>query len=299
MNWAQVSFDWNQVRAFLATAQEGSFSAAARALRSTQPTMGRQVSALEEELGLTLFERGGRTLRLTAVGIDLLRHVEAMGEAATRISLAAAGHAQEVSGQVSITATDLMSTVFLPRLLGSVRRIAPRVELRIVASNTIENLSQRDADIAIRHVEPKQAQLVARRLPDGRAGLYAAASYLEHSGRPSSLEELEGHVFIGGEDPVVTQAALAQHGVAARREQFVLGAGNGAVVWGLAKAGLGIALLPEMLATLEPSVERVLPQLPPLHFPVWLTTHRELHTSPRIRVVFDALAEGMLALLQP
>ena len=72
MNWQSVTFDWNRARAFLVTAEEGSLSAAARALGLTQPTLGRQVSALEAELGVTLFERVGRSLELTQSGQELL-----------------------------------------------------------------------------------------------------------------------------------------------------------------------------------------------------------------------------------
>ncbi|MBL8946789.1 MAG: LysR family transcriptional regulator, partial [Myxococcales bacterium] len=82
MDWRSVRFDWNRARAFLLTAEEGSFSAAGRALGIAQPTIGRQVAALEEELGVTLFERVGSALVLTAAGLDLVEHVRAMGNAA-------------------------------------------------------------------------------------------------------------------------------------------------------------------------------------------------------------------------
>ena len=111
MEWQSVAFDWNQVRAFLVTAEEGSFSAAARALGLTQPTLGRQVAALEDYLGVTLFERLGRSLSLTQSGLELLDHVRAMGDAASRISLTASGQSQRIEGQVCITATDVLETV--------------------------------------------------------------------------------------------------------------------------------------------------------------------------------------------
>ena len=90
MDWSAINFDWNRARAFLVTAEEGSFSAAARALSSTQPTVGRQVAALEQELAVTLFERIGTRLELTVSGLELqLEHVRAMGAAANQTSLAA------------------------------------------------------------------------------------------------------------------------------------------------------------------------------------------------------------------
>ena len=124
MNWQAISFDWNQVRAFLATAEEGSFSGAARALKSTQPTIGRQVSALEGSLGVTLLERSVRGLTITQAGRELLDHVRAMGEAAALISMVADGQSQEVMGEVTITATDLMSAAILPAILAPLRQTA-------------------------------------------------------------------------------------------------------------------------------------------------------------------------------
>src|SRR6185436_11045290 len=105
MDWRSVDFDWNQARAFLITAEEGSFSAAARALRMAQPTIGRQVAALERALGITLFERVGTSLELTSSGLELVEHARAMGEAATRVSLTATGRASEIAGSVCITAS--------------------------------------------------------------------------------------------------------------------------------------------------------------------------------------------------
>lgn len=111
MDWRAVRFDWNRARAFLVTAEEGSFSAAARALGMAQPTLGRQVAGLEEELGVTLFERVGSTLELTSAGLDLLEQVRAMGEAAMRASLVATGRAEAIEGTVSRAPRSSRSTV--------------------------------------------------------------------------------------------------------------------------------------------------------------------------------------------
>ena len=187
MNWEAISFDWNQVRAFLATVEEGSFSGAARALRSTQPTIGRQISELETVLGIILFERSVRGPSLTEAGRDLLDHVRAMGEAATLISMAAEGRSLEVSGDVTITATDLLSAKTLPAILAPLRQSSPGIRTRIISSNDIQNLLQREADIAIRHVRPSQPELIARHVGDFRAGLYAATEYLDRAGRHARI----------------------------------------------------------------------------------------------------------------
>ena len=121
MDWASVGFDWNRARAFLVTAEEGSFSAAGRALGTSQPTVGRQVAALEEQLGVTLFERVGTRLELTQTGVDLLDHVRSMVDAATRISLTATGQSSSIAGTVSITASEAIAAYLLPPILAALR----------------------------------------------------------------------------------------------------------------------------------------------------------------------------------
>ena len=150
-----ISFDWNRARAFLITAEEGSFSAAARALRSTQPTVGRQVAGLEEELGVTLFERVGTRLELTVSGLELLEHVRAMGDAANRTSLVATGQSESVEGNVSITASEAIAAFLLPPILEKLRRSHPGITLELVISNEARDLHRREADIAIRNFEPE------------------------------------------------------------------------------------------------------------------------------------------------
>ena len=293
MNWQAISFDWNQVRAFLATAEEGSLSAAARALGSTQPTLGRQVAALEEALGVTLFERAGRTLAITGAGQDLLEHVQAMGDAASRISMVASGQSQDVAGTVSVTASDLFSARIMPPIIARLRDIAPGIRIQLVASNKVENLSKRDADIAIRHVQPDQPDLIARRVTDFAANLYATTAYLDARGRPADLQALATHDFIGAEDIPRMIGAMAQFGFPAEPEQFRVATNSGVAMWEMMKAGLGVAVLPVALCAGDPLVEKVLPAHPDFAFPVWLATHRELRTSRRIRIVFDTLADAL------
>lgn len=292
MNWQAVSFDWNQIRAFLATAEEGSLSAAARALQSTQPTLGRQVAALEQDLGVTLFERTGRSLVITSAGQDLLEHVQAMGDAASRVSMVAAGQSQDVAGKVSITASDLFAAAFLPPVIKKLRKEAPGLIIDIVASNRLENLTRRDADIAIRHVRPDQPDLIARQLADARAGYYAATEYLDRCGRPQSADDLKHHDFVGPRDTAQMLAFLEDRGIHMSPDQFKANSDSGVVMWEMMRAGLGIIIGPSGLWPDAHGIEQVLTDLDPIEFPIWLATHRELKTSRRIRTVFDALVDA-------
>lgn len=293
MNWQAVSFDWNQARAFLATAQEGSLSAAARALGLTQPTLGRQVAALEEELGVLLFDRVGRSLSLTQSGLELLEHVRAMGEAAGLVSLTASGQSQSIDGQVCITASDALSAYNLPAVMKRLREVAPEIEIEILASNTIQDLRRREADIAIRHVRPDQPDLIARLVRTSMGHLYAATHFLDRHGRPGCPSDLANATFIGIGNIDRMLSVLNALGLPLTPANFKLSTNSGVTGWEMVKQGLGFGMMSEEVAHVTPGVEVVLPDIVSIEFPVWLTTHRELHSSRRIRLVFDLLAEAL------
>ncbi|MGH1482335.1 MAG: LysR family transcriptional regulator [Geminicoccales bacterium] len=290
MNWQLVSFDWNQARAFLATVEEGSLSAAARALGLTQPTLGRQVASLEKALGVVLFERIGRSIELTPSGRELLDHVRSMRDAANRLSLTASGQSQTIAGNVRITASDIFSVYVLPPILMHLRDLAPQLTIEVVAANDIRDLQRREADVAIRHIRPDQPDLIAQLLHEAKAYFYASTSYLDRYGRPTSFQKLLRHDFISFGDTDRMMNYLHEFGLAVTKENFRLGSENGIVAWELVRQGFGIAPMSENVGTKTIGVERVLPDMDPIIFPIWLTTHRELHSSRRIRLVFDTLA---------
>ncbi len=295
MDWQAISFDWNQVRAFLATAEEGSLSAAARALGQTQPTLGRQVAGLEEDLGVTLFERVGRGLMLTPAGLELLEHVKSMGDAAARLSLAATGQSQSIEGRVRITAVDMMAAYTLPPVFKRLRAIAPRLDIDVVASNDLRDILRREADIAVRHVRPEQPELIGRLVQEAEGAYYAATAYLERRGRPESKADFSKHDFISFGNAEEMIAFARPLGIALTVENFRIGSSTGMVAWEFVKQGMGISVMSAQVGDNTPGVERVLPEMKPIVFPVWLITHRELHTSRRIRLVFDTLAEFLSA----
>lgn len=294
MSWDAVKFDWNQARAFLATAEEGSLSAAARNLGQTQPTLGRQVTALEEDLGIALFERVGRSLELTPAGRDLMGHVQVMRDAAERLSLVADGQSQEMKGRVCITASDLFTLHLLPPFLRQLRDRAPKLELDLVAVNDVRDLQRREADIAMRHVRPEQGELIARLVAEVSGYFYASRSYIARAGRPETLEGLKAHEFVSFGDAERQNAYLRAYGIDLSRENYRIGSANGIVAWEMARQGFGIAPMSDIIGDPDPEMERLLPDMEPIVIPVWLTTHRELHSSRRIRLVFDMLADFLI-----
>ncbi len=293
MDWRSVCFDWNRARAFLVTAEEGSLSAAARALGSTQPTVGRQVTALERELGVALFERVGGRLELTATGLTLVQHVRAMGEAATRVSLAAAGQALAVEGTVSITASEAIAAHLLPPIIAGLRADHPGIEVEVVVSNELRDLQRREADIAVRNVASSQPDLVGRKLRDAHAHLYASPEYLERIGPVLSAADLGRAEFFAFDRTDVVIDGLRHLGVDVCRAQFPIVSNNHLVQWELCKQGIGICIMMADIGDREPRVRRVLPDMVPISFPIWLVCHRELRTSRRLRLVFDRLVDGL------
>ncbi|WP_299599868.1 LysR family transcriptional regulator [uncultured Tateyamaria sp.] len=284
-------FDWTHLRAFLATAETGSLSAAARQLGLAQPTIGRQVSALEDALRLTLFERTSRSMTLTDAGRDLLIEARKMGDAAARITVMAQGRTQGLDGIIRVTASDMMSAYVLPDTLLKLRDLAPRLRVDVIAANDIRDILKREADIAIRHVRPTEADLIARKIGDSSAHLYASKSYVAARGSPKTVEDLKEHDFISMADDDAFVAAMEEYGIPVSRANLRSGSTSGITTWELLRKGFGIFPMSDHIGDQFDDAVRLLDGVTDLSFPVWLVTHRELHTSKRIRLVFDLLAE--------
>lgn len=293
MAWGTAGFDWNRARAFLATAQEGSFSAAGRALKTSQPTIGRQVAALEAELDIVLFERVGHGLVLTPTGADLVEHIKAMDEAAQRVSLVAAGQSLSLDGPVCISASQIEAVHTLPPIIADIRDEHPGIEVEVLVTNETSDLGRREADIAIRSFRPTEPDLFARKVKDGAAHLYGSTNYLDRLGNPTTAEELSRANFIGFNRDDILLEGLNAMGLSLTQRSFPVISENQLLQWELTKRGVGIAMMTEEVGDAEPLVRRALPDLPAFPVPMWLTTHRELSTSRRMRVVFDLLLEGL------
>lgn len=287
--------DWNHLHAFLQTAEQGSLSAAARYMGVTQSTLSRQVAALETELGVTLFERVGRSVVITQAGLALLEYARTMGTAAHDLALAATGTSTKVDGVVSVTATDAVAAYLLPRAIQRINEVAPDVRIEVVAADAISDLRRREADIAIRHVRPQEPELIARLLRHASAHFYASSDWVAKHGHPRSARDALKHRFIGHDRKGGYLALLQDHGLPLTESHFSVLAENTAVSWQMVRQGLGIGVTMAEIAALTPSVVRVLDDVAPIMFPLWLVTHRELHTAQRIRVVFDLLAQELSA----
>ncbi|QCB48367.1 LysR family transcriptional regulator [Hydrogenophaga sp. PAMC20947] len=286
--------DWNQLRAFLETAETGSLSAAARKLGLTQPTLSRQVAAIEQRMGVTLFERVGKRMALTPTGLDLLEHARAMGAAAQALSLAATGRSEAVEGVVSISASDAVAAHLLPPLVRQLREKEPGIAIEVISSNALSDLLRREADIAIRHVKPEQPDLIARLIREATACFYASEEWVRTHGHPRSAEAAAHLPFVGSDRSGLFLTYLRQHGLPVTEANFSCYAEHSIAHWALVRQGMGIGVMMDEIARDTTGIVRVLDDVPPVRFPIWLVTHRELRTSRRIRVVFEALAQGLI-----
>lgn len=289
-------FDWNLLKSYLAIASEGSLSAAARASGISQPTLGRHVAALEQDLAVTLFERQSSGMALTDAGASLLQQARDVEAATASLSLAATGRSQSIAGTIRITASDVVSFHLLPEILAELRQAEPELEVELVSSNVVQNLLTRDADIAVRMVEPAQAELIVRKVNDMAIGAFASKSYLDRAGRPETAEDLYRHSIVGYDRADMMIRGMRSLGYRADRSDFALRTDAQTVYWRLVEAGAGIGFGSVYIARRNPELERLLPDLvtPPL--PMWIASHRELKTSLRVRRAFDFLYEALHAL---
>ena len=290
-------FDWSLARTFLAALESGSLLGAAKRLGSSQPTVGRQISELESQLGVALFERTGRGLIPTRNALELATSARTMEAAALQLARSGSGAQKQVSGTVRITASQPVACYLLPMVLGDMRRALPDIQVEVESSNLVSNLLRREADIALRMVRPEQTNLVAKKIGAVRVGTYASRDYLTRRGTPKQPMDLIGHDLIGydkGEDIIRGFRAFGQ---SISREAFAFRTDDLIVQWQAARAGLGIGFFATYLARTDPDVLTILPTMTLPELPMWLTVHREIRTSQRIRAAFDFLASALPPLI--
>jgi len=291
--------DWSLISAFLAVAETGSLSAAARQIGASQPTLGRRIAALEAQLGAELFRRHARGFELTDVGAALMPDAEAIRDAMGRITLTAAGEGQEISGTVRITASDMLSYFHLPPIIAALRRAEPAIEIELVPSDATSNLLFREADIAIRMYRPTQLDLVTRHLGDIELCALAARSYLDAHGRPQSAADLMNHQVVGYDANADIAAGFKVAGMPVQRDWFAVRCDDNLAYWALVRAGCGIGFGQRVIAARYDDIEVLDFGLELPRLPVWLTAHEAMRRAPRVRRVWDHLAAGLAPLCAP
>lgn len=287
---------WELYRSFLGVLREGSLSGAARQLGITQPTVGRHIAALETALGVVLFTRSPSGLLPTAVARTLRAHAETMERTAAALERAASSQGDEVRGVVRVSASEVVGVEVLPPILTQLRQAHPHLKVELVLTNRLSDLLQLEADIAVRMVRPSQEQLLARRIGLIEVGLHARDDYLQRHGTPLHMQDLASHSLIGFDQENAFIRSLAIKGF--ERSAFACSSDSDLAQLALIRAGAGIGGCQVQLAKRDPRLRRVLPEGFALMLDTWVTMHEDLRNSPRCRVMFDALVEGLQRYVQ-
>lgn len=287
--------DWRLIRAFVAVMETGSLSAAAVRTGATQPTVGRQIRELERRSGAALFLRRGQRLTPTERAMALFPR-------ALDVSRAVSGLVREFgrtedAGEarpVRLTLPTLLADEMLPDLMPALQAAAPQATFEILPSDAVHDLMRRDADIAVRMTEPRQPELLARRVGEATLGLYAARAYLAEHGTPQTRRDLVGHRWI-----VPLNQAEVEAGAGAARLDATLPdlramrSDDLRHRLALLRAGIGLSPTHTWIGARDPNLVRLLPQAEFGRMGVWIVANDDLRRSPTLRAVFDALAQAL------
>lgn len=289
-------FDWGLVRAFLAALEHGSLLGAGKVLGISQPTVGRRIAELETQLGVVLFERTGRGLLPSDMALRLAEPARQMETGALHPARQVATTHGHAAGTVRLAASQPVACHLLPPILARMREQLPDIQVELAVSNGVSNLLRREADIALRMVQPDQSTLIARRVGQATLGVYAHRDYLHRHGTPRQPADLLRHALIGHDRDDAIIRGFAAMGHVVGPEQFVLRTDDLIAYAQAVRAGIGIGFLSDYLARTDAALVPLLSMLSMLEIapiPVWLVVHREIRTSARIRAVYDHLSKAV------
>lgn len=287
---------WDLYGAFLAVMQSGSLSGASRALRVAQPTVRRQIEALEEALGVSLFTRAPNGLTPTDAARTTMPHAEAIAASARALVRSVSAPTEADRGTVRITCSEIVGAEVLPPMLARLWRLHPGLTIELVLNNRNEDLLRREADVAVRMIAPTQAGLVRKRAGVIELGFFATKAYLATRPAPKSFEQLtKAHALIGPDRARAPLEALAAAGLPIASRDLSFRTDSDLAQLAAVRAGLGIGICQVPLAG---SLVRVLPALR-FDLEAWVVTHEDLRGVRRVRLVVDHLAHELAAYAQP
>ena len=284
---------WELYRTFLAVLREGSLSGAARLLGITQPTAGRHLDALEAAMSMALFMRTQHGLSPTREALALRPFAEAMEAAGAALLRTATSQQGGVRGTVRITASEAISVEVLPPMLAALRAQYPEMQIELVATDRMEDLLQRGADIAVRMTRPSQASLVARRVGDVVLGCYAHRDYLARRGTPQTPADLAQHDIIGNDQENAFARQVLAELPFLKRDMSALRCDNSLVSLAALRAGFGIGICQVGLARRDANLVRLLPEQIRYRLDTWIAMHEDLRQTPVCKLAFAALVDGM------
>lgn len=281
--------DWSLLQAFVAVMRTGSLSAAAIELKLTQPTVGRQIRALEERVGEALFDRTPQGLRPTDRALALLDHAAGLEQAAQALGVAMAGRLDSPTGTVRITTSEPFGVERLPELLQPFMEANPGITIEMLPSSRIENLLRRDADIAIRFSRPEQPDLVGRQVGSVEYGCFASETYLARHGVPETLADLARHRMVGFDRDGFGRRASERMRLPVEAWRFVYRSDSMIGQHAAVRAGLGIGIMQARIGARSGLRRLVAGEFAPKDA-VWLVAHADVRQGRRFRAVYDHLA---------
>ena len=276
--------DWDLFQSLHAVLEAGTLSAAARLRGLTQPTLGRHIETLEQRLGSPLFLRSPRGLQPTDLALELKPHLHDMSAAASAAVRDASGAANSLTGAIRITASEMVGVEVLPPMLASFREQHPGVVIELRLSNINDDLSRREADIAVRMSQPSQSSLIAKKVGEVSLGFYATPEYLK------------GHTIIGF-DASASIRDVPGLNMPVSREMFSFRADSDLAQTAAIRAGFGIGVCQTGLAR-RYGLVRVIPNFDFFTMGCWIVMHENLRGSRRMRLMFDHLVEGTTAYIR-
>ena len=289
--------DWDKLRIFHAVADAGSLTHAGDVLHLSQSAVSRQIRALEESLGTTLFHRHARGLILTEQGELLFEATSSMSRKLDSASARIRDSEENVFGELKVTATVGVGTLWLAPRLVKLYEKYPDLRIDLLLEERVLDLPMREADVAIRMKEPSQSDLIRRRLLNIRMRLYASPDYIAAHGAPESLADLSNHRLIcqKPDQPQVAAGARLVQELMSQNVGSTLTVNNYFGVLQAVLANLGIGVLPDYLTADHPNLIRVFPDTESGEVPVFLAYPEEMRQTRRVAVFRDFVLEEIQA----
>jgi DNA-binding transcriptional LysR family regulator len=286
--------DWDKLRIFHTAAESGSFTHAAEKLNMSQSAVSRQISALEEDLGLKLFIRHARGLVLTEVGEQLFRTAHRMQAELQAVETQMSDSQDVPTGQLIITTTVGIGSTWLSSRIHEFLLLYPDITIEIRLNDSELDLAMREADVAIRLHRPTQSEMIQRKLFTVHNHFYVSLDYLAEHGEPRTIEELDQHRIITFGEPVPQHLGdinyierLGRTDSSPRRSAKKVNA-----IYGMmqaCRAGIGIAMLPDYVTESETQVKRVLTGVELPAYEAYFVYPPALKNSKRVGVFRDFL----------
>lgn len=286
------SLDWDLLESLHAVLEAGSFSAAAKLRRLTQPTLGRHIDQLERQLGAPLFLRSPRGLQPTDLALAFRPHLADMAAAAATAARDAAGVASGEGGVVRVAVSEIVGIEVIPAMLARFREAHPGIDVELVLSNKNEDLTRRDADVAVRMSRPTQNSLVAKKVGEVRLGFHATPEYVARRGAPTTFDELAAHALIGFDRDYPEFVNDLSIGRPVTRDLFALRTDNDVAQLAALRAGFGIGVCQFQVGRREGLVP-IMTDAFSFSLDIWICMHETLRGNPRMRLMFDHLAKEL------